>query len=181
MPKKHPPRYAKNLEEAALSLGVSKQTLMGWGQASGCPCKREHKVDGFGYDLQLIRRWAVQNGYAVDATTGRISGSRSGRMSEDATNGKPSIALQFKTAQADEKLAKASLVQLELKLREGEVHSIADCEDQTRRRHLYMLRTLKMKARTMGPRLAGKTALEAQVEMEAMVEEIMLVFSGEAE
>lgn len=179
MPKKHPTRYAKNLEEAALSLGVSKQTLMGWGQASGCPCKREHKVPDFGYDLVLLRRWAVENGYAVDAVTGRISGNRSGRRSEDSMNGNPSLV--FKTAQADEKRAKARLVQLELKAKEGELVSVEEVQEHAVKVHRFMRESLLSWARSCGPKLAGKDALTIQQEARELVEDLMRGLSGEVE
>ena len=170
-------RFAKNIREVEAALGKSPPTLYAW-SAQGCPCGRDNKKDGR-YDLNAIRKWAEKNGRAVNWTTGRIVDDRRGRVSEDvATNGKPSVALVFKTAQAEEKRAKAALVQIELQQRSGEVHSLEECEEHTRRVHLYMRRTLLMLPR-MGPTLAGKTALEIQAALAEKVEEIMRVFSGE--
>ena len=180
MPAIRPARYAKNIGDAARALGVSTHSLQRWAQTSGCPCKREHKIHGLGYDLQLMRRWVVRNGYAVDPTTGRLLGERRGRVSEDsATDGKPSIALQFKTAQAEEKRAKAALAQLELKQREGEVHSIEECQEQDRKRHLYMKATLESWSRSLGPVLSNKSALVVTTIMTEKVHEVMAIFAGD--
>lgn len=187
MPKKRPPKYAKSLEEVGVLLGRTKATIVSWGQLSGCPCRREHKHVDLGYDLDRIRRWAQATGLGVDAKTGRITGDRRGGnrnsdsegYSEDVTDGKPSVALVFKTAQADEKRAKAALVQLELEQRSGAVHSIEDCQDHDRKRHRFMRRTLLALPR-LAPTLAGKPPLEIQSILEKKVEEIMRAFSGEA-
>lgn len=183
MPRKRSPKFAKSVDEAAVLLGRTKASLQTWGMTSGCPCRREHKIIEVGYDLDRIRRWAEANGYSVDKETGRIHGDRRDHQPAtiDDLEGKPSVALVFKTAQAEEKRAKAALVQLELKMRENAVHSVDDCQDRLRKLHLYMIRELRMWARSLGPTLAGLTALEIQAKMTDKVEDLMRVFSGETE
>ena len=168
-----PQKYAKNIRAVEAALGKSAPTLYAW-SAQGCPCGREDKKDGR-YDLNAIRKWAEENGREVDKKTGRIVDDRRGRVAEE---GLSSVALEFRTAQAEEKKAKAALVQLELQQRSGEVHSLEECEERMRRVHLYMRQTLQMLPR-IAPTLAGLPALEIQAKLSAKVDEIMRIFSGQ--
>lgn len=166
-------RHATSLAELSAIFEKNVITLQKYGHL-GCPCQVKDKDDQGRYSVTAIRRWLKANHHF-----GKRPPNPKGRGAQQVYAGTDTERLR--RAQADERKAKAALVQLELQQREGELHSIADCDDRTRKRHLYMLRTLKTKARTMGPRLAGKTAIECQAAMEAMVEEIMRTFSGEAE
>ena len=147
----------------------------------GCPCRFEDK-NPKGYGLDAIRKWAGKNGREVDWNTGRIVGDLArGVPSETSVsqNGRPSVALGFKTAQADEKLAKARLVQLELKTREGELVSAEDVQEHAVKVHRFMRESLLTWARSCGPKLAGKDALTIQQEARELVEDLMRGLSGE--
>lgn len=178
--------YAKNVTIAAKELGRKKSTLARWAFSDGCPISARHKTSR-GYSLDAVRLWARKRGYDVDED-GKIIGDLRGRTKAVGPvngGGDPndpenvSTTEKLRKAQANEREGKAALVQLQLKERTGELISKDDVQDHDRRRHEYMRGTLEMWARSLGPSLAGKTALEITTIMVGKVEDIMRTFSGE--
>ena len=186
MPKKLQ-RYARSQEEAARVLGRKKQTLLAWTKVAGCPMRLEHRVHDLGYDLQRIRKWARASGYEVDAD-GRIVGDLRARNNHSHTDvpakqsdepgeaGNSDLA-KYNRARAEAQDAKAKLHQLELKERTGELVLRADVEAEQVAIHKFMREQFEALPRSLGPKLAGKTALEIQARLATAIEDIFRVLS----
>lgn len=187
-------QYAKTVKLVAMAVGRKPSTISKWVQNDGCPCRAVDRSNR-GYNLDKVRRWAITRGYAIDTETGHIVGDLRGRVrvgkngtTSPPTNGgvqadgdQPNITMQLRAAQAAEREGKAQLVQLQLKEKKGELIAIEDVKEHDVKRHLFMKQTLEMWSRSLGPRLAGKTAIEITQAMQLLVEELMRTFSGSEE
>lgn len=168
-------RHATSIAELAVLFGRSPLTLQRYGH-QGCPCRVRDKDAQGRYNTAAIRRWLKANGHLGKRPPN--PNGRGAQVQADIFNG--TDAERLRRAQAEEREAKAALAQIELKQREGELVSREEVEEHDRRRHLFMRRTLLALPR-LAPTLAGLTPLEIQSILERKVEDIMRVFSGEAD
>ena len=164
-------RHARTIEQLAQILGKSRSQLILYGQR-GCPCTRRDKTTA-GYLIAPIRKWCEDRGYL--GTTVVKANGHGGPVDPSGCTARQRLL----EAQAREREEKARVAEFQRRQLEGELISRADVEDHDRKRHLYMIRTLRMWARSLGPVLAGKTAIGIQGTLEEKVDSLMRVFSGE--
>ena len=119
-------RYATSLAELSAIFGKNVVTLQKYGH-QGCPCQVKDKDDRGRYRVTTIRRWLKVYGHLEKRPpnpNGR--GSQAQVDIFDGTNTE-----RLRRAQAEEREAKAALAKLELKQREGQLHSIEECQEDT--------------------------------------------------
>jgi len=162
-------RYAQTLTELAMILERGTHTLHRW-SLMGAPTKKKHKT-AKGYDTAAVKRWAVEAGLWG-------SEGRPGAGVKVDPDGPTKTTRALREHQATERQYKARIAELTARKLEGDLVSIADVASHDRKRHEYMIGTLESWARSLGPLLAGKTAMEINRIMLRKIDELMSEFSG---
>lgn len=154
-------RKVTSVEELCTIFDRSRKSLFQWSK-EGCPCSKEHKVDGH-YDVAAVRRWLKKHGH--------LDGPKRGR-------GAVVTGSAYRDAQAEEKKIKVQLAQLALEEKRGALVSWEEVKRREIEQHDYMISVLESWTRSLGPALTGKSALEINRAMKAKVAELMREFAG---
>lgn len=166
-------RFATSLAELSAIFEKNVVTLQKYGH-KGCPCLGKDKDSKGRYNVTAIRKWMQANGY-LEKRPPNPKG-RGPQRQADIFEGTDTERLR--RAQAKEREHKARIAELEEKRLREELHSVEECREQTRRRHEYMIGVLENWARSLGPELAGLTAVEVNLKMQRKVKELMREFAG---
>lgn len=166
-------RFATSVLQLAGILRRSPTTLSAWKHA-GCPCSEADKDAKGRYSVAAVRKWMESQGHGDGPNVSQGGG-------KPVNGGKFGSVGDLTKARAEEKQARAGIAVLELRRLEGELLSKSAVEQHDRRRHEYMIDVLHQWAASLGPALAGKTALQITREMKRRVDQLMREFAGESD
>lgn len=163
-------RHATSLAELAALMRKSSATLLGY-KHRGCPCGAEHKDAKGRYDVLKVRAWMKAHGYLEPRApnpNGGAAGRRPGTKDDNA---------RLRAAQAKEREHRAAIAELEEKRLRAELVPVDQVRELNRRTMEFLVDELENWARSIGPALAGKTAVEVNRVMQQKVRELLGEFA----